>query len=321
MSHVPILLINHRLSDHLMARVRAAAPEMEIVSATTEEITRRWPEWRERVEIVLGRLPSSCLHDAPALRWIQATGAGVDWLVREPDIARSDLVVTNASGVHAVPISEHILALMLAFVRDLAPCIRAQLEHRWERNHHVTELEGTVMGLIGVGAIGERTAQKAKALGLHVLGVRRHPDRPSPWVDEMHGMDQLLTVLPRCDWVVITAPLTQETRGLIGERELRAMKRTAYLINIGRGAIIQEDALIQALREGWIAGAGLDVFSEEPLPPDSPLWDMPQVIITPHYAGATPRYDERLIEIFEENLRRYRRGEPMINVVDKRLGY
>jgi len=137
----------------------------------------------------------------------------------------------------------------------------------------------------------------------------------------MYGPDQLLEMLPEADWVVITTPLTRETQGLIGERELRVMKETAYIINIGRGAIIQEQALIRALQEGWIAGAGLDVFELEPLPEDSPLWDMENVIVTPHYAGLTPYYADRVVEIFTENLRRYQAGQPLINEVDKRLGY
>ena len=238
-----------------------------------------------------------------------------------PEIAQADLIITNASGVHAIPISEHILALMLALTRDLQRCVRDQAHHFWNRDHHPIEMDGSTMGLIGMGAIGEKTAEKAKGLNMRVLGLRRRPEKTSPWVDRMYGPDELLEMLPQADWVIITAPLTRETKGFIGERELRAMKNTAYIINIGRGAIIQEQVLIRALREGWIAGAGLDVFEQEPLPEDSPLWDMENVIITPHYAGLTPYYTDRLVEIFVENLRRYRAGEPLINEVDKQVGY
>jgi len=158
-------------------------------------------------------------------------------------------------------------------------------------------------------------------LNMKVIGVRRNPDRQSPFVDQMVGPDQLLEILPQCDWVAVTAAMTEETTGMFGEAELKAMKESAYILNIARGSVIQESFLIQALQEKWIAGAGLDVFETEPLPDSSPLWDMKNVIITPHYSGATPYYLDRLLDIFLENLKRYQAGEPMMNVVDKKLGY
>lgn len=316
------ILIAYTLEPHHLAAIRAAAPEAElIVTADRADLERRWPEIAERVEVVLGSLPRPFLLQAPRLRWLQGTGAGVDWLLDHPEIVASDLILTNASGVHAIPISEHIFALMLALVRDLPRCLRDQERRTWGRGHVVAELAGATMGLIGVGAIGERTAQVATALGMRVLGLRRDPAQSSPWVERMVGREGLLDLLAESDWVIVTVPLTAETRGLIGERELRAMKASAYLINIGRGAVIDEPALICALQEGRIAGAGLDVFAEEPLPADSPLWGMDNVIITPHYAGATPRYNDRLVAIFTENLRRYQAGQPLVNLVDKRLGY
>ena len=177
------------------------------------------------------------------------------------------------------------------------------------------------VGVIGVGAIGEQTAELSVALGIRVLGVRRNPEIKPPNISAMYGPDQLLDVLPQADFVVLTVPLTQETRSMIGERELRAMKPTAYLVNIGRGETVDQDALIRALQQGEIAGAGLDVFTPEPLPRDSPLWEMENVIITGHYAGMTPEYDKRALEIFLENLARYHAGQTLINVVDKKLGY
>jgi len=183
------------------------------------------------------------------------------------------------------------------------------------------ELAGKTMVLIGVGAIGARTAEVARALGMRVLGVRRHPQLTVPGIEAMYGPGQLLDVLPEADFCVITVPLTPETKGMIGEPELRAMKSTSYIVNIGRGATIQETVLVRALQEGWIAGAGLDVFETEPLPPDSPLWDMDNVIMTAHYAGLTPHYEERAMAIFVDNLKRYRNREPLRNVVDKKLAY
>jgi phosphoglycerate dehydrogenase-like enzyme len=259
----------------------------------------------------------------PNLRWYQQWGAGADWLMRHPEIAGRDFVITNASGVHAIQISEHILALMLALARRLPQACRAQLRGEWQRQEHerLFELAGKTMVLIGVGAIGARTAALAAALDVRVIGVRRNAGEPIPGVARMVGPERLLEVLPLADFVVLTIPLTPETRHMIGERELRAMKPSAHIFNIGRGGTIDEAALIRALRAGWIAGAGLDVFEKEPLPADSPLWQMENVLITAHYAGATPHYNERAMTLFLDNLRRYRAGEPLRNVVDKQLGY
>ncbi len=319
---IKTILAVYDLQDHHQEAIRQAAPEAElIVVKDRAALEQRLEEILPKVEVALGDFPREHIPNAPRLRWLQTSGAGVDWLMRHPEVAESDLIITNASGVHAIPISEHILALMLALARDIHRSVRDQMAHRWERHATVRELDGATMGLIGVGAIGEKTAEKAKGLNMRVLGLRRHPEHTSPWVDRMYGPDELLEMLPQADWVVITAPLTRETKGMFDEAAFKAMKDSAYIINIGRGAIIQEKALIRALQEGWIAGAGLDVFEEEPLPEDSPLWDMDNVIITPHYAGLTPYYTDRVIEIFTENLRRYQAGEPLINLVDKRLGY
>jgi phosphoglycerate dehydrogenase-like enzyme len=276
------------------------------------------------IEIAACQFPRDLLLRAHNLRWYQQWAAGANWLLRYPEAAEMDFVLTNASGVHAIPISEHIFALLLALGRGIGRSVRAQMHAEWmawEEKSDVFELADKTMVLIGVGAIGERTAQVAAAFGMRVLGVRRNPERGAAGAEAMFGPDRLLDVLPEADFVVITAPLTDETRGMIGERELRAMRPTAYIVNIGRGGIVDEDALICALQEGRIAGAGLDVFETEPLPEDSPLWKMENVVITAHYAGATPHYDERAMAIFLDNLRRYKAGEPLRNVVDKKLGY
>ncbi|RLC82527.1 MAG: D-2-hydroxyacid dehydrogenase [Chloroflexi bacterium] len=309
------------LSEAQLARVQALAPDMRIlVTRDRDEIESVLDE----IEIAAGGFPRDLLPRACNLRWLQQWGAGADWLLRHSEAVELDFVLTNASGVHPIPISEHILAFLLAFGRGFHRAMRAQARHEWfsyDQQKDLFELVGKTMVLVGVGAIGKRTAQVAAALGIRVLGVRRNPAVGAPGVEAMFGPDQLLDLLPEADFVVLTVPLTHETQGMIGERELRAMKPTAYLVNIGRGGTVQERALIRALQEGWIAGAGLDVFETEPLPEDSPLWDMDNVIITAHYAGATPHYNERAMAIFLDNLRRYRAGEPLRNVVDKRLGY
>jgi phosphoglycerate dehydrogenase-like enzyme len=269
------------------------------------------------------------IPSAPNLRWVQQWGAGADWLMRYPEIAKLDFVLTNASGVHPIQIAEHIFALLLAFARQLHMAIQAQSKGEWRRpdqggfagDQPFFELYGKTMLLIGVGAIGERTAEVAEAMGMRVIGIRRHAECKLAPASATHGPNALLELLPEADFVVLTVPLTPETEDMIGERELRAMKSTAYIVNIGRGGTIQEEVLIRALQNGWIAGAGLDVFETEPLPSDSPLWGLDNVIITAHYAGLTPNYDERAMSIFLQNLELYQAGKPLRNVVDKTLGY
>jgi phosphoglycerate dehydrogenase-like enzyme len=320
MSVLLICLPPDRLSEADVGRVRAAAPDMRVVATEDRAAIEAL---LDEVEIAAGWFPHDLIARASSLRWLQQWGAGVDWLMRQPEVAEQDFVLTNASGVHAIPISEQIIAYLLAFARQLPGAIRAQVRGTWQKTsrHDIFELAGKTMLLIGVGAIGERTAAIASALGVRVLGIRRDPTRGAPGVATMYAPDRLLDLLPEADFVVLTAPLSRSTQGMIGERELRAMKQTAYLVNIGRGGTIEEQALIRALREGWIAGAGLDVFVEEPLPATSPLWAMENVIVTAHYAGLTPHYDERAMAIFLDNLRRYQAGEPLRNVVDKAAGY
>ena len=308
------------LSEEQLALVQAAAPDMRIlVTRDRAQVERALDE----IEIAAGGFPHDLLPRARALRWLQQWGAGADWLLRHPQAAELGFILTNTSGIHAIPISEHIMGLLLTFARGLHRAACAQVRHEWMSHgqQSIFELAGKTMLLVGVGAIGARTAAVATAFGMRVLGIRRDPSAGAPGVAGMYGPERLLDLLPETDFVVLTVPLTRETYRMIGERELRAMKRTAYIVNIGRGGTIQESVLVRALQEGWIAGAGLDVFEVEPLPADSPLWSMENVIITPHYAGATPAYDERALEILLDNLRRYQAGEPLRNVVDKKIGY
>ncbi|MDD9937183.1 MAG: D-2-hydroxyacid dehydrogenase [Myxococcales bacterium] len=311
-----ILVAYDLLSETHLARVAAAAPSARIAGAgelSDEELAR--------VDVLIGYLPGGGLGRLTGLRWMQQTGAGADWLMRVPEFRDSDIVLTNASGVHAIPIAEHVLALMFALSRRLHFFVKAQSRGKWDRRGRLGELDGATLGVIGVGAIGEQLAEKARGLNMRVLGLRRDAARASPHVDRMFGPGGLHELLGESDWVAITAALTPETKGMIGEAELQAMKRSAYLINIGRGAHVDQRALIAALQQGTIAGAGLDVFEREPLPEDSPLWAMKNVIVTPHFAGATPHYADRVTDIFVANLERYQRGEPLVNVVDKRQAY
>jgi phosphoglycerate dehydrogenase-like enzyme len=259
------------------------------------------------------------LEQAPELRWLHTPSAGVDHVLIPPVLER-DITVTNSAGVHAIPIAEFVMALLLSHVKRLHDYRAAQSEARWERSFRPGELYEQTLLILGIGGIGQAIASRAAAFGMRVLGIRRSP-RPMEGVAQVVGMDGWRALLPEADALVIAAPLTEETRGMVDAAALEAMKPSAYLVNIARGAIIDEPALIGAMNAGRIAGAALDTFEEEPLPPESPLWRLPNVTITPHTTSGSPRMHERQIALFLENLRRFRGGEPMLNVVDKAAGY
>jgi phosphoglycerate dehydrogenase-like enzyme len=317
-----ILLALHQdaLSADQLARIEAAAPDKTLMQSMDEDEIR---QHLDDIEIAVGHFPLNLLPEASNLRWFQQWSAGAEWLLDHPEVQEMDFTLTNASGVHAIPISEHIFAFLLAFARDLRRSWQAQLEHQWDElsNRDTFEVAGKTMLLIGVGEIGERTAHIADGLGMHVIGVRHDPSKEEAGVDEMRGQDDLLEVLPQADVVVSTVPLTEETRHMLGAAEFAAMKRGAYFINIGRGGTVDQEALIEALRSKQIAGAGMDVFQEEPLDQASPLWAMENVLITPHSSGVTPQYNERAFAIFIDNLERYMQGQALQKVVDKRSGY
>jgi phosphoglycerate dehydrogenase-like enzyme len=260
------------------------------------------------------------LPSMPHLRWIHAMGAGVDGDLT-PDVVRSDIVVTRTRGLHDVPVSEWVLLQLLAISKRLPELVLQQEAHVYRNLDVPVSLVGRTVGIVGYGEIGQAVARRARGFGLRVIGTRRHP-QPAEELDALYPPEDLERLLGESDYVVLLTPLTPETRGLIGPPRLRAMRQTAWLINVARGAIVQEDALLQALREGWIAGAALDVFAQEPLPPDSPLWTAPNVLITPHNSGVQyPDFADETLAQFVENLGRYLRGEPLRNQVDKTAGY
>jgi phosphoglycerate dehydrogenase-like enzyme len=253
---------------------------------------------------------------------VQSGGAGVEWFLT-PDFIASPVVLTNAAGVYAVPIADHVMALVLHFSRQFNNLLRKQAKREWAEwgEFGAGELLDKTLGIVGLGGIGAEVARRAKGFGMRVIAVRRRPQLTSEHADEVRGAEDLAWLLAESDFVALCSALTHSTRHLIGQAELRLMKPTAYLINIARGGLVDEAALVTALQSAEIAGAGLDVFEEEPLPKESPLWDMPNVMITPHDAGSSPRSGERLMDLFCENLRRYIAGEPLLNVVDKEAGY
>jgi D-2-hydroxyacid dehydrogenase (NADP+) len=310
------------LSEEQLARVRQRLPAGTELVVTQDH--DRIQALLDQIEIAAGWFPVAMLPEASHLRWFQQWAAGADWLLDHPQAAEMDFALTSTSGIHPIQMTEHTFAMLLALARELDQAVRLQERRQWiqpSQHEHLFELAGKTMLLIGVGAIGERIARVAAAMDMRVLGVRRDPTLGAPAVEAMFGPHGLLDILPQADVVVLTVPLTAENRDMIGKPELRAMKSTAYLLNVGRGGTVDEVALAQALREGWIAGAALDVFETEPLPEDSPLWGLDRMIITSHYAGVTPHYNERALEVFLDNLDRYQAGERLRNVVDKELGY
>lgn len=254
---------------------------------------------------------------APNLRWIQATSSGIGPFVQNAGLDSSQITITNAAGIHAVPLAEHVLLSLLYFVKDIPARLQDQRAHRWER-YCGRELRGLTVGVIGLGAVGLEVSRLVRAAGLKVIGVKRTPAEPSTLpVDELYLQDQLHEILPRCDALVLICPHTPETEGMLGADEFELMKPGSLVVNIGRGALIQEEALIDALDSGQIGGAALDVTTVEPLPASSPLWDMPNVLITAHSASTVDRENERLLDLFCENLKRFENGDRLLNVFSR----
>lgn len=257
--------------------------------------------------------------EADQLEWIHATSAGVDALMF-PELIKGPVKVTNARGIFDRSIAEYVLCTMLMFAKDFPRSIRLQMEHRWQ--HRDTErAEGQQVLVVGAGSIGRQIAKLANAAGMIPHGVARRARNDDPDFAAVHSNEQLLDQLGKADFVVIAAPLTPQTEGLFDRRAFAAMKPSARLINIGRGPIVRTDDLVQALQDGTIAGAGLDVFEEEPLPEDHPLWDMENVIMTAHMAGDFIGWRRALTDQFLENFDRWLAGDELFNQVDKALGY
>jgi phosphoglycerate dehydrogenase-like enzyme len=254
----------------------------------------------------------------PKLRWIHSVSAGVDHLLCQ-ELVESPILFTNSAGAHAPGIAESVMGMLLFLVKHLGEHWDAQKVRRWQREEN-DELFGKTIGIIGLGHVGLELARRAKAFGMRVVATKHHLN-PVAEVDQVWGPEDLPHLLTEADYVVMCAALTRETRGMMGEAELRQMKPAAYFINIARGALVHEEALVRALRERWIAGACLDVFVREPLPPENPLWDLPNVVITPHNSATTPQQMGRALDIFVENLKRYQEGKSLMNVVDKKRGY
>jgi len=264
---------------------------------------------------------------ARKLRWIHSPAAAVHQLIF-PELVNSEVILTNAREAHGPVVAEHVMALIFALAKCLPQAVRFQQKHiwgqelMWRGRPRPRELAGATLGLVGLGSIGRAVARHASSLGMRVIAMRENPGKESPeGVQQVFASSQLDEVLSQSDYVVLAVPVTASTVGLMGASRLAKMKPDACLINVGRGPLVDEAALIQALRERTIGGAALDVFEEEPLPTGSPLWSLENLLITPHTAGLTEKLWERHYQFISENLRRYLKGEPLLSVVDKKRGY
>jgi phosphoglycerate dehydrogenase-like enzyme len=302
-------------------RLRQRFPHLELVDAPSHAARARALPGAEVA--FLSQLTPEQFAAAGRLRWIQSPAAGVASLLF-PELRASGVVLTNARGIHGEAMAEHVIALVIVLFRQIHRAIRRQAERRWEKEDlgSFRTLRGRRMGVVGLGSVGTAIAERAAALGMEVVAVRRQPDAPRPAsVSAVFPESALQAVLETSDVVVLAAPLTPGTRGLIGRAELAVMKRDAVLVNVARGKLVREADLAEALAAGTIGGAALDVFEHEPLDVASPLWDLPNVVITPHTSGFRRDYWAMAVDLFMDNLSRFERGAPLANVVDKTAGY
>ncbi len=310
------LLVYHPRADTYRALLAARFPDLDVAAGYDDAVLER--DLPDAEVLLAWRFPVSALPRARRLRWIQLTSAGADHLLAG-GARLGDVVVTNTRGIHADLMADYTIGVIVMLQWSFPRLLRLQQARTWR--HQFTEpLAGKRLGVLGVGAIGGEIARRGAAMGMTVLGMRRDP-RPAEGVARMFGPDGLPAMLPECDVVVVVVPATPATRGLLGERELGLMRPGAFLVNIARGSVVDEPALIRALRDGRLGGAALDVFATEPLPPESPLWSLDNVIVTPHIAGEPADYPERAVAIVAENLARWRAGRPLLNVVDQARGY
>jgi len=326
------VILTTPLDEANLQRIRSVSSRIQADSVSSLILAERKGDFsnQSKLEDLFGRadvvygwihhFPKNLLARAPKLKWIQTMSAGVDRLPEE--FLKNPVRIVNASGLHGTPMAEVVLEMMLMFAKAAPSCFRMKEKREFKR-YTPKVLKGMTVGVLGLGVIGKEIAWLCKAFGMRVLGIHRSskPDEAIPNVDLVYPRERLPQLLAESDFVVIAMPLTRETKGMIGEKELRSMKPASYLINVARGAIADETALIRALEEKWIAGAGLDVFVTEPLPPESRFFDLPNLIYSPHISGEMPDYELRATEVFCENLQRYLDGKAFLHEVDKEKGY
>lgn len=332
------VVITHSFPDNLLEKITAVSPRLNVIvhPATAHDDLG---DAAADAHVLYGSrlLPEPA--SAPELRWVQLHSAGVDRLLDHPLYQDTDVIFTTTSGIHAVSVGEYVMAQVLAFSHHLPRMFQDKQDANWPEDRWARylprELRGATIGIVGYGSIGREIARLASCFGMNVLAIKRNvrqladtaytvPGTGDPQAEipeRIYPIQALRSFASECDYLVLTVPLTEETHHLVNAAVLDAMKPTGVLINISRGGVVDQAALIAALERGKPLGAALDVFEEEPLPAESPLWALPNVMISPHISGIGPRYDDLATDVFAENLRRYIAGEPLLNVVDRSRGY
>ncbi len=341
----PNILISFHILPELIERIKSTCPDVEILydpdlygkprynNDQHGAPIKRTPEQDEKLQSMMAEADIlygyvfSGYDDLdkwwPKLKWVQSASAGIGWRVAHMGWDKTDVIFTTASGIHATPLAEFCLMSMLIFAKDYFLMAAEKEKHHWQRTC-ATDLTTKTVGVIGLGSVGAEVARLSKGQGMRVIGSKKKVEGVDPasvHADELFPMSKLDKILEESDFLVLICPETPETRGLMGKEQFAMMKKGSVVINISRGSIIQEDALIEALQSGHLGGAALDVASKEPLPPENPLWDIPRVIISPHSASTVDLENTRLTEIFSDNLIRYRDGKPMRNLLDKTTLY
>lgn len=328
---ITLLVTNYPFEATDIERLRAAIGADHVLPTRgAQELTDALTRRPETDVVCLYMPPENLLDLAPHLRWVALSSAGAEHALRQAWTHAPDApLITTANGVHATQISEHVFSAILVWARHWPEMFRMQQERRWPtsgffgRGPTGRELEGATLLVVGLGAIGRRVAQLGRAFGMRTIATRRSasPGGTDPDVDELFPHDRLDDALAQADYIVLSVPSTPETSGLINAERLAHVKRGALLVNIARGSVVDEPALIAALEDGRLGGAALDVAAQEPLPAESPLWDAPNIIISPHVSGRSVRYSERLMSLLLDNIDRYREGRPLRNLVDVARGY
>ncbi|MFP4199527.1 MAG: D-2-hydroxyacid dehydrogenase [Halanaerobium sp.] len=275
----------------------------------------------EEAEIVFGWPKTDLVKKAKNLKWLHLPSAGVDRYANQEIYQNQSILLTNSSGVYGKPIAEHVFSMIMAHNRNLIDYAYDKKEKKWQRKNEIKDFFNSTVGILGLGDIGSTIAKRAKAWGAKVLALKRTMIEPPEYVDQIYLNQDLDQLLKKSDYVILTLPGTPETEGIIGKEELQLMKETAFIVNIGRGSLIDQQQLIEALKNNWIGGAGLDVTEPEPLPKDSELWQLDNLILTPHTSGFSPTNDQRRFEIFKDNLLRYLKDKELKNLVDFELKY
>ncbi len=315
----------HPFEPEEIAKIKAAAPKAHIEFT----VCRTRDEFQQKVkdaEVVYGEIKGDTLGSASKLKWVQAGGAGIEWM--DQALRESPVAVTNFARTFAPAISETAMGMLLCLTRGIGNYYMTQFSKReWKpvgtvRSADHTEIAGRTMGIVGLGGIGCAVAQRARyGFDMRVIATDTKPAHKPEYVAELHDPGWFQAMVPQVDVLVAAAPHTAQTERMFNEQVFRSMKKTAYFLALSRGKLFDDMALVKALQEGWIAGAGLDVFPEEPPPSSHPIFDCPNVVLTMHTSGWSPDRQQRLIDFFAENVRRYTEGLPLVNVVDKKLGY